>query len=81
MCVSETAGEVLPRLPPGPLGFVRLRAERYSDEARRGWLELLEREAAERPVYAFAKHEGIPAGNPYAGVGLAQWLVEEAGPA
>ena len=40
-----------------------------------GWRELLEREAAERPVYAFAKHEGIPAGNPHAGVGLAEWLV------
>ena len=79
VCVSETAGEVLPSLPPGPLAYVRLRGERYSDEARRGWRELLEREAAERPVYAFAKHEGIPAGDPHAGVGLAQWLVEEVG--
>ena len=77
VCVSETAGEVLAGLPPGPLGYVRLRGERYSDEARRGWRELLEREAADRPVYAFAKHEGIPAGDPYAGVGLAEWLVQE----
>ena len=76
VCVSETAGQVLPSLPPGPLGYVRLRAERYSDEARRGWRELLEREADDRPVYAFAKHEGIPAGDPYGGVGLAEWLVE-----
>ena len=44
-------------------------------EARDGWRDLLEREAADRPVYAFAKHEGVPAGDPYAGVGLAQWLV------
>ncbi len=28
-----------------------------------------------RPVFVFAKHEGVPAGNPHAGVGLAQWLV------
>lgn len=75
VCVSETAGEVLPSLPPGPLAYVRLRGESYSDEAREGWRELLEREAADRPVYAFAKHEGIPAGNAHAGVGLAEWLV------
>jgi uncharacterized protein YecE (DUF72 family) len=75
VCVSETAGAVLQRLPPGPLAYVRLRAERYEEEAREGWRELLDREAAERPVYAFAKHEGVPAGDPYAGVGLAQWLL------
>ncbi len=77
VCVGETRGRVLPRLPDGPLGYVRLRSDRYSDAARDGWRELLEREAAERPVYAFAKHEGIPAGDPYGGVGLAQWLVAE----
>ena len=75
VCISETAGEVLPGLPPGPLAYVRLRGESYSDQARQGWRDLLEREAADRPVYAFAKHEGIPAGNPHAGVGLAEWLV------
>jgi uncharacterized protein YecE (DUF72 family) len=76
VCVSETAGAVLPALPPGPLAYVRMRADRYDEAAREGWRELLAREAEERPVYAFAKHEGVPAGDPYAGVGLAQWLME-----
>ena len=75
VCVSETAGAVMPRLPEGPLAYVRLRADRYSPAARDGWRDLLEREAADRPVYAFAKHEGLEAGDPYGGVGLAEWLV------
>lgn len=80
VCVSETAGEVLPRLPEGRLAYVRLRADAYDDDARRGWRELLESEAATRPVFAFAKHEGVPAGDPHAGVGLAQWLLGTPGP-
>ena len=79
VCVSETTGAVLPRLPEGPLAYVRLRADRYSAEARDGWRDLLEREAAGRPVYAFAKHEGLEAGDPFGGVGLAEWLVSQAG--
>ena len=75
VCVSETAGAVLPRLPEGPLAYVRLRSDRYSPEARDGWRDLLEREAAGRPVYAFTKHEGLEAGDPFGGVGLAEWLV------
>ncbi len=75
VCVGETAGAVLPRLPGGPLAYVRLRADRYEPEARAAWRDLLEREAADRPVFAFTKHEGVPAGDPYAGVGLAEWLV------
>jgi uncharacterized protein YecE (DUF72 family) len=75
ICVGETAGAVLPRLPEGRLGYVRLRAERYEPGARAAWRDLLEHEAADRPVYAFTKHEGVPAGDPYAGVGLAEWLV------
>jgi uncharacterized protein YecE (DUF72 family) len=78
VCVSETAGAPLARLPPGRIGYVRLRGEDYPDAARAALLELLLREAAERPVFAFAKHEGVPAGNPHAGVGLAQWLVNRA---
>lgn len=77
VCVSETAGAVLDALPPGPLAYVRLRADAYSDGARAAWRDLLEREAAGRPVFAFAKHEGVPAGDPNAGLGLAQWLVRE----
>lgn len=75
LCLAETLGAVPPRLPEGPLAYVRLRADAYPEAARAGWRELLEREAAERPVFCFAKHEGVPAGNPHAGVGLAEWLV------
>ena len=77
MCVSDRDGAVLERLPPGPLAYVRLRGDAYSPQARDAWLALLRREAEDRPVYAFAKHEGVPAGDPFAGVGLAQWLVEQ----
>jgi hypothetical protein len=76
VCVGETAGTVLDRLPPGPLAYVRLRADGYTDEARDGWLQLLRREAAERPVFVFARHEGLPAGDPSCGVGLAEWLAD-----
>lgn len=81
ICVSETAGALLPRLPEGPFAYVRLRADRYSPEARDGWRDLLEREAVDRPVYAFTKHEGLEAGDPYGGVGLAEWLLGAAQPA
>lgn len=77
VCVSDRDGAVLERLPPGPLAYVRLRGDAYSAQAREGWLALLRREAEDRPVYAFAKHEGVPAGDPFAGVGLAQWLVQQ----
>ena len=75
VCIGETTGAVLDRLPEGPLAYVRLRSESYSPEARDAWRRLLEREAADRPVFAFTKHEGVPAGDPFAGVGLAEWLV------
>lgn len=75
ICISETVGAVLPRLPAGPLAYVRLRATSYGDAARDGWRDLLEREAADRRVFAFARHEGVPAGNPHAGIGLAEWLL------
>jgi uncharacterized protein YecE (DUF72 family) len=74
ICLSETQGDVPDRLPPGPRAYVRLRAERYSPEAREGWRDLLHREAERRDVFAFAKHEGVPAGDPFTGVGLAAWL-------
>lgn len=78
VCISETEGKVPDSLPPGKIAYVRLRAERYEDAARAGWLELLQREAADRDVFAFTKHEGIPAGDPYGGIGMAQWLVSNA---
>jgi uncharacterized protein YecE (DUF72 family) len=77
ICLSETAGEVPAALPPGPRAYVRLRAEEYSPEARDGWRDLLAREAVGRDVFVFAKHEGVPAGDPFAGVGLAEWLRSE----
>lgn len=80
VCVSDREGIPIARLPAGPLAYVRLRGEHYSPEARSAWRATLEREAAERPVYAFAKHEGVPAGDPFAGVGLAQWLVAQTAP-
>jgi uncharacterized protein YecE (DUF72 family) len=81
LCVGETLGAVPPRLPEGRLAYVRMRADRYEPEARAGWRDLLEHEAADRPVYVFTKHEGVPAGDPYAGVGLAEWLVGARDPA
>ncbi|MGI9540334.1 MAG: DUF72 domain-containing protein, partial [Miltoncostaeaceae bacterium] len=80
VCIGETEGRVPDALPPGPLAYVRLRADRYSPEAREGWRDLLEREGAERPVFAFAKHKDIPAGDPYGGIGLAEWLAENPPP-
>lgn len=77
VCISETQGEVPEAFPPGPVAYVRLRSERYTDEKRRAWAELLQTTAAERDVYAFTKHEGIPAGDPFGGIGLAQWLTRE----
>lgn len=79
VCISETDGALLDRLPPGPFAYVRLRADQYSADARDGWLDLLQREAVSRPVYAFAKHKGIPAGDPFGGIGLAEWLARQDG--
>jgi uncharacterized protein YecE (DUF72 family) len=79
VCVSETAGECPPALPPGPIGYVRLRASEYSEDARAAWRTLLQRESAARPVFAFAKHEtGLKVSNPFGGIGLARWLCEAA---
>jgi uncharacterized protein YecE (DUF72 family) len=77
LCISDTEGVVPASLPPGPIGYVRLRTERYDDDTREQWWRLLCAEALERHVYAFAKHEGIPAGDPYGGVGLAAWMVQQ----
>jgi uncharacterized protein YecE (DUF72 family) len=76
VCLSETEGSVPDRLPPGPIAYVRLKASRYAERARDNWLALLRDEGRRRDVYAFAKHEGVPAGDPCTGVGLAQWLVD-----
>lgn len=77
LCVSDTTGTPLDALPPGRIAYVRLRAENYTEEARQRWLDLLVSEAEGRDVFAFAKHEGVPAGNPFAGVSMAEWMVSE----
>jgi uncharacterized protein YecE (DUF72 family) len=78
VCISDTAGSVPAGLPPGPIGYVRLRLERYSPAARCAWLELLQAEASSRDVFVFAKHEEIAVGDEYGGLGLARWIVEHA---
>jgi uncharacterized protein YecE (DUF72 family) len=77
MCVREERGEAPSRLAAGQIAYVRLKGERYPDRERAALLELLVRESAERPVYAFAKHKGVSAGDPNTGVGLAAWMVEQ----
>jgi uncharacterized protein YecE (DUF72 family) len=74
ICVADTTGDTPDALPAGRIAYVRLRAEEYTPQARQGWLDLLRGEAGERPVYAFAKHEGVAAGNPFAGVSMAEWM-------
>lgn len=78
VCVSDSTGEPPERLPPGPIAYVRLRFDKYSHPARVRWRDLLLREARGRDVYAFCKHEGVPAGDEHAGVGLAEWLIGNA---
>jgi uncharacterized protein YecE (DUF72 family) len=75
---TDEDARVPERLPPGPIAYVRLRSERYSRTSREAWRELLDREARARDVYVFARHEGVKAGDPFTGVGLAVWLVERA---
>ncbi len=75
VCWADTTGEVPDQLPPGPIAYVRLRADRYSDDQREGWRDLIAGEAETRPVLVFTKHKDTPAGDPHRGVGLAQWLL------
>lgn len=77
ICWSDRTGEVPHQLPPGPVAYVRLRVERYTEEQRAAWHDRLEKEAVERDVYVFVKHESGPANDPLGGVALARWLVEE----
>jgi uncharacterized protein YecE (DUF72 family) len=77
LCVADTTGDPPPGLPEGPIAYVRLRAERYTDTQRDGWLGLLSKEATTRDVFAFTKHEGTPADDAYAGLGLARWLAAQ----
>lgn len=78
VCYTDRSGDPPTELPPGPVGYVRLRIERYSEKQRSKWLELLQHAASERDVYLFVKHETGPANDPLAGVALARWLHERA---
>jgi uncharacterized protein YecE (DUF72 family) len=78
VCISDRTGEVPNALPPGPVAYVRLRKERYTDAERAAWLDLFQRESKGRHVFAFVKHEEGPADDPNRGVALAQWMVEHA---
>ena len=78
VCVAETAGALPQALPEGPIAYVRLRSERYKRPVRSAWRRALADEGDRRDTYAFTKHEGLPADDPYGGVGLAAWLA--AGP-
>jgi len=77
-CFTDWTGDAPDSLPPGPLAYIRMRVDRYTEEQRARWRDLLLREAAERDVYAFSKHEGIEPEDTYGGVGLAVWLNEHA---
>ena len=78
-CFSHYEGELPTQLPPGRVAYVRLRQESYDDAQRDAWATLLQKEAKERDVYAFVKHEDGPPDDPHVGVGFAQWLVNEVG--
>jgi uncharacterized protein YecE (DUF72 family) len=78
VCLSETTGSVPASLPPGPLAYVRLRADRYRRKTRAQWLELVGGAAEARDVFVFVKHEGGPADDPLSGLGLARWLATHA---
>lgn len=74
VCVADTTGDAPAELPGGRLAYVRMRHDHYSPEQRDAWRRTLINAAATRDVFAFTKHEGVAAGDPHAGVGLAQWL-------
>jgi len=76
VCVREEEGRAPDALPPGPVAYMRLKADRYEDDARYALRELFERESAVRDVYVFARHKGVPPDDPHTGVGLASWLLQ-----
>jgi uncharacterized protein YecE (DUF72 family) len=74
-CLREERGVAPPALPPGPFAYVRLKGAHYPEGECAALVGLLDREAAERDVYAFARHKDVPADDPHVGPGLARRLV------
>jgi uncharacterized protein YecE (DUF72 family) len=74
VCASEADGEAPVPLPPGRIGYARLRSDRYGTEERDRWRVRLRAEAAARDVYVFTKHRNIAPEDQHGGVGLARWL-------
>jgi uncharacterized protein YecE (DUF72 family) len=72
ICLREEADAAPEALPPGPLAYVRLKGMHYDAAEVRA---ALEREAATRDVYAFARHKDVPPDDPHTGLALARALV------
>jgi len=77
-CLTDRSGDVPDWLPPGPIAYVRMRNQHYTDEQMAGWRALLASESSTRDVYVFTKHEGIAPEDSHGGIGLARWLIERA---
>jgi len=54
----DTDGDDVALPEVGPVAYVRLRRERYDDEALTSWADRLK--AAGRPAFAYLRHEGDP---------------------
>jgi uncharacterized protein YecE (DUF72 family) len=78
VCFADTTGETPTELLGGGLAYVRMRHDHYTDEQRESWRRALAG-IGDRNVFVFTKHEGVAAGDPHAGVGLAVWLQEMLG--
>jgi uncharacterized protein YecE (DUF72 family) len=74
LCLSEHDGGAPDSLAPGSIAYVRLRAQRYPEDARHAWSALLQAEGQRRDVFVFARHKGLDPNDAYGGLGLARWL-------
>ena len=77
-CFTDRSGDAPEELPPGPIAYVRMRNQRYTDDQMERWHDLLAREADKRDTYVFTKHEGTDPDDHHGGIGLARWLVDRA---
>src|SRR5262245_20476726 len=67
VCVREEQATAPAALPPGPLTYTRLKGMHYPDAERERLRALLERDAAARDVFAFARHKEVRADDPHTG--------------